>query len=69
MLQELLPTIKWKSPWHFKSLPTDYWTIPENQLQFFNEMEDILGVKKKEDWYAVKLVDVIEKGGSELLNK
>lgn len=46
---------KWKI-WKFERVPQSFWIDKNNQIMFFREIGEELGVKTFEDWYKVKQV-------------
>lgn len=52
-----------------KSIYPDHWNIKENQLQYMNSLQKILGYRKIEDWYKVTKNDFEKNHGSGLISK
>jgi hypothetical protein len=46
-----------------------YWEDIQNQRDFMNRLGLDLNIKEMNDWYDVTVVDVIDRGGSGILNK
>ncbi len=66
LIRELYPNRQWL-PWKFKQVYQGYWTIEKNRLLFLNWLEEQLGYSKPEDWYQVKLKDIVKHGGGNLI--
>ena len=47
----------------------NYWKDKSNQVNKLKELEQKLGIKEPSDWYRVKTRDVINSGGSSLLEQ
>lgn len=57
-------------PWLFDRVGVLFWNSRSNQLKYFEWLAEELGVKKPEDWYGVKHIDVLSKyHGSALLTR
>jgi hypothetical protein len=44
-------------------VPKGYWSVLENQKQYFDWLGKELGVNTLDDWYKVKLDDVRSRSG------
>lgn len=67
LLSSVYPEYEWLF-WKFTRSPNNNWNIKENQLQYMNSLQKILGYRKIEDWYKVTKNDFYENGGSRLLS-
>ena len=66
-LQIAYPTFKW-IPWQFERVPKGYWGDVRIQRDFLSYTGKSLGVSRFEDWYGVKVWDVMRIGGDGFLN-
>lgn len=72
-LSQLYPEYYWK-PWRFHSsiqFPLNFWKEIDNQRAFFNELAikmNIDVINNWRNWSSVKISDVIENGGAEIIN-
>eukprot|EP01114_Cavostelium_apophysatum_P005575 TRINITY_DN16765_c0_g1_i1.p1 TRINITY_DN16765_c0_g1~~TRINITY_DN16765_c0_g1_i1.p1 ORF type:complete len:534 (-),score=82.26 TRINITY_DN16765_c0_g1_i1:2-1603(-) len=54
----------------FGKLPRGYWSYPQNQKKFFDELARKLNFTKWEDWYRITRRDVVsEEGGAAILKR
>src|SRR5690554_1658513 len=53
--------------WAFENVPDGYWEDLEHQRRFIRWLESKLELKKPEDWYSIKKSQVIQCGGTSLL--
>jgi hypothetical protein len=58
------PDHPWK-PWLFKQVPNGYWN-PQTRAVFIKWVEEILGVRTKEDWYSHSGATVAKHGGTKI---
>jgi hypothetical protein len=65
-LQHVFPETDWKHLEPQIENPKNVWT-KENQLAKIQEVEKILNIKSKEDWYTISSTKLTEAGGAALL--
>ena len=68
LLSSIYPEYKWLF-WKFSRSPNNHWNIKENQLQYMNSLQKILGYHKIDDLYKVTKNDFEENSGIGLLSK
>ena len=66
-LKTVYPEISWQI-WKFDQVPRGYWNDMKNQRDFFDWLAKQLELRKPEEWYSVKLIDIERRGGGWLLN-
>jgi hypothetical protein len=66
LLISIYPSHSWKI-WKFKSVPKGYWNDVKNQREFLNWLSEIIRIKKIEEWYSIRTIDIRENGGYGLL--
>jgi hypothetical protein len=69
LLNSVYPFHKWH-PWNFsQAVARGFWNSKENQKEFTNWLAAELGFTHMEDWYSLKVADIIERGGIGLFIK
>src|ERR1700679_3808712 len=68
LISSTFPNFKWninkfKSMPHLNFMPHGYWNDIHNQKVKLNEIGKMIGIKKIEDWYRVKPVEIVSHGG------
>ena len=66
LLSSVYPEYEWLF-WKFTRSPNNHWNIKENQLQYMNSLQKILGYRKIDDWYKVTKNDFDENDGNGFL--
>eukprot|EP01118_Nematostelium_gracile_P017391 TRINITY_DN7413_c0_g1_i1.p1 TRINITY_DN7413_c0_g1~~TRINITY_DN7413_c0_g1_i1.p1 ORF type:complete len:254 (+),score=43.11 TRINITY_DN7413_c0_g1_i1:78-839(+) len=69
LLRRVYPTHRWYLFRFEENVPAGYWNDRENVIDFVECMGIHFGCKKMSDWYQLKTRDVIEFGGSRVLQK
>jgi hypothetical protein len=54
--------------WMFEMAPKGFWQSKENEMKYFKWLEYELGVESIEDWYAVTLQQIKDRGGGKLIH-
>jgi hypothetical protein len=67
-LKDVYPCTDWLS-WKFDPLPDGYWDRIENQLDFMDWASDFLAIRSMSDWYRVSPQDLVDLGGTPLLDR
>lgn len=57
LLSAIYPDHNW-IPWKFGRCPSGYWDNKDNLRAFFDALGEELGIKKLEDWYQVRYIDL-----------
>jgi len=70
VLSSLLPHYCWQ-PWMFRKVRVvkGFWLSKANRRAYVEWLARELQIEREEDWYKVKLRDIIERGGSGFLKK
>ena len=66
-LKSIYPNYEW-IPWKFQT-SKNFWSNIENQRKYFNWLSNQLNIKSNEDWYNIKIEQIISLYSSSLLNK
>ena len=67
-LQEIFPEFNWKV-WRFSFVPEEFWEHKKNHLEYLEWFSVKMDLQTFEDWYSVKRQDIIQTGGTGLLNR
>ena len=66
-LRAAYPEFPWKS-WKFCYTPPNFWNDVKNQIIFFEDLKQELGLEKDEEWYGIQPTEITSfKGGEEIL--
>ncbi len=65
LVQELYPDYEFL-PWKFQTAPDGFWNEKKNRLRFLVWLQNELGVKNPEDWYAISRETISKNGGRSL---
>ena len=68
LIANVYPQHNWM-PWKFKRVTKGFWEDLSNQRLFMDYIGKQLEVKTFQDWYSVKVIDVLKKGGRSLLDR
>jgi len=66
-LVELFPEYNWNLRL-FPQATNFYWNAESHRRQYIEWLEDELGITNPQQWYRVKILDVVERGGSRFLS-
>lgn len=66
-LQSAYPEHRWELD-KFKHKPRRFWEHKNNHKQVFDQLMNQLGYTCMEDWYSVTYEDIVQNGGSTILN-
>jgi hypothetical protein len=53
-LRDIYPFTEWQ-PWRFAHIPKGFWDSKENQMLYFNYLEDKLEIYQSKDWYKIHI--------------
>jgi len=53
----LYPEFNWK-PWKFEELPSNFWEDRRRHRELFDWLGELLEIRRLDDWYRVKTIDV-----------
>ncbi len=56
-------------PWLFEKVPQGFWDNTANQRSYLDWLASQLNITKAEDWYSVKVSDVVTRRGGSLLSR
>jgi hypothetical protein len=65
-LQSIYVDTTWH-PWKFHRNKGNYWIEMENQREYIRWFEEKMQINSEEDWYGIKVNQLIENGGNSLL--
>lgn len=65
-LKAVFPEYNW-IPWKFERTPAKFWKDEQNHRLFFDWFASQYNITKPEDWYNIKLEDIVREGGSSLI--
>lgn len=62
--------IRWERNWfeNVRENPSDYWKSEQNQRKFLDGLQKKLNIQSPRDWGNITIQNVIDNGGSGLLN-
>jgi hypothetical protein len=66
LVRAVHPNHDWK-PWLFVQVPKNFWPKRENRVAYMKWLEKKLGYETPHDWYRVTNNDLIDNGGSSLV--
>jgi hypothetical protein len=63
VLARAYPEHKWE-PWRFQHVSAGHWNTVEHRREFCDHLFKALNLTKMEDWYGVKINQVLSNGGA-----